>query len=154
MAGRSRTTAASRWMREWGWIVLVVVVVMAASAVYVGRLRLSDIPDRAIGYSPPAPEIGVPRPKSIEYAVIGSEGASARVSYLGADGRARDAVVTLPWRKVVMSQQFVTSVGVLAQTSGSNSLSCTVTVNGTRQSAERGTGRNGNTAVNCAVPVA
>ncbi|PKZ64824.1 hypothetical protein CYJ73_14085 [Gordonia terrae] len=64
------------------WIVLVVIAVMAVSAFYVGKLRLSEIPDRAIGHSPPAPQAGVVRDKSIEYVVTGPAGSSAAVSVL------------------------------------------------------------------------
>ncbi|WP_259142228.1 MmpS family protein [Tsukamurella ocularis] len=150
----SGTSHTNRRKPGWRWITITVVVVMVTSGTYVGRLRLSEIPDRAIGHSSPAPEAGVPRQKSIEYVVSGPAGTSARVSYLGSAGRAQDELVRLPWRKVVTSHEFTATAGVLAQTSGSNSVSCAVRVNGVERASERGRGSEGTAAVNCAVPVA
>lgn len=138
----------------WRWIAVTVVLVMVISGTYVGRLRLSEIPDRAIGHSLPVPEAGMPREKSIEYVVSGPIGTSARVSYLGAAGRTQDEVVRLPWRKILTTLEFAANAGVLAQTSDSNSVSCAVRVNGVQRSSERSTGSDGTAAVNCAVPVA
>lgn len=152
--GRAGFGRVSRRLRDGGWIALVVVLVMSVSGLYVGRLRLSEIPDRAIGHAPPAPEAGLPRDRSIEYTVAGPAGTTARVSYLGAAGRAQDEQVVLPWRKVVTSREFTVSAGVLAQVSGSGSVSCTVRVNGVQRATERATGPAGTAAVNCAVPVA
>lgn len=145
---------ARRGLRGGGWIVVVVVVVMTASGAYVGRLRLSEIPDRAIGHSPRAVEAGQPRQKSIEYTVTGPAGTSARVSYLGPGGRAQDEQVTLPWRRTISSRELATAAGVLAQTSGSGSVSCAVRVNGVQRASESGSGPYRSAAVNCTVPVA
>jgi hypothetical protein len=141
-------------LRNGGWIAVVVVLVMSVSGLYVGRLRLSEIPDRAIGHAPAAPEAGLPRDKSIEYTVSGPAGTAAQVSYLGSAGRAQDEQVVLPWRKVVTTREFTVAAGVLAQVSGSGSVSCTVRINGVQRASERGSGPAGTAAVNCAVPVA
>ncbi|EON32101.1 hypothetical protein GTC6_14001 [Gordonia terrae C-6] len=136
------------------WIVLVVVAVMAVSAFYVGKLRLSVIPDRAIGHSPPAPQAGVVRDKSIEYVVTGPEGSSARVSYIEPGGRVVEDKVTVPWRVVLRTRELTTSAGVLTQSSGRGEVSCAVRVNGFERVHQDGSGADGSTVANCLVPVA
>ncbi|OUC80900.1 MmpS family transport accessory protein [Gordonia lacunae] len=140
--------------RSSWWIVLVVVAVMAVSAFYVGTLRLSEIPDRAIGHSPPAPEAGVVRDKSIEYVVTGPEGSSARVSYIEPGGRVVEDKVSVPWRVVLRTRELTTSVGVLTQSSGRGAVSCAVRVNGFERVRRAGSGADGSTVANCLVPVA
>lgn len=140
--------------RSSWWFVLVVVAVMAVSAFYVGTLRLSEIPDRAIGHSPPAPEAGVVRDKSIEYVVTGPEGSSARVSYIEPGGRVVEDKVSVPWRVVLRTRELTTSVGVLTQSSGRGAVSCAVRVNGFERVRQAGSGADGSTVANCLVPVA
>lgn len=140
--------------RSSWWIVLVVVAVMAVSAFYVGKLRLSEIPDRAIGHSLPAPEAGVVRDKSIEYVVTGPEGSSARVSYIEPGGRVVEDKVSVPWRVVLRTRELTTSVGVLTQSSGRGAVSCAVRVNGFERVRRAGSGADGSTVANCLVPVA
>ena len=136
------------------WIVLVVVAVMAVSGFYVGKLRLSEIPDRAIGHSPPAPQAGVARDKAIEYVVTGPAGSTARVSYIEPGGRVVEDQVSVPWRVVLRTRELTTSVGVLTQSSGPGVVSCAVRVNGFERSRQMGSGSDGSTVANCLVPVA
>ena len=136
------------------WIVLVVIAVMAVSAFYVGKLRLSEIPDRAIGHSPPSPAAGVVRDKAIEYVVTGPEGSSARVSYIEPGGRVVDDKVSVPWRVILRTRELTSSVGVLTQSSGRGALSCAVRVNGFERVRQTGSGSDGSTVANCLVPVA
>lgn len=136
------------------WTVLVVVAVMAVSAVYVGKLRLSEIPDRAIGHSEPAPAAGVVREKSIEYVVTGPAGAPVRVSYIEPGGRVVDDNVPVPWRVVLRTRELTTSAGVLIQSSGGEAVSCAVRVNGFERARQDGSGADGSTVANCLVPVA
>ncbi|WP_238420922.1 MmpS family transport accessory protein [Gordonia sp. 'Campus'] len=138
--------------RSW-WIVLVVIAVMAVSAFYVGKLRLSEIPDRAIGHSPAVPQAGAVRDKSIEYEVTGQAGASARVSYIEPGGRVVDDRVSVPWRVVLRTRELTTSAGVLTQSSG-GAVSCAVRVNGFERARQAGSGTGGSTVANCLVPVA
>ncbi|WP_435172461.1 MmpS family transport accessory protein [Gordonia hongkongensis] len=140
--------------RSSWWIVLVVIAVMAVSAFYVGKLRLNEIPDRAIGHSPPAPQAGVVRDKSIEYVVTGPEGSSARVSYIEPGGRVVDDTVSVPWRVVLRTRELTTSVGVLTQSSGRGAVSCSVRVNGFERARQAGSGADGSTVANCLVPAA
>ncbi|GED98668.1 MmpS family transport accessory protein [Gordonia crocea] len=134
------------------WMMIVVIAVLAVSALYVGRLRLSHIPDRAIGHAPTAPQVGVPRTKTIEYRVTGPAGARATVSYLVPGSGVTDEQVTLPWRTTLTTQDFTVAVGVLAQVHATGDASCAIRVNGTDRDVER----NGNSepVVNCAVPTA
>lgn len=136
------------------WIVWVVIAVMSVSAFYVGKLRLSEIPDRAIGHSPAAPEAGVVRDKSIEYVVTGPAGSSARVSYIEPGGRVVDDKVSVPWRMVLRTRELTTSIGVLTQSSGRGAVSCAVRVNGFERARQTGSGADGSTVANCLVPVA
>ncbi|MGW8813422.1 MmpS family transport accessory protein [Gordonia terrae] len=142
-------TRGSSW-----WIVLVVIAVMSVSAFYVGTLRLSEIPDRAIGHSPPGPQAGAVRDRAIEYIVTGPAGSTARVSYIEPGGRVVDDQVSVPWRVVLRTRELTTSVGVLTQSSGRGALSCAVRVNGFERVRQNGSGADGNSIANCLVPVA
>ncbi|MFW0788427.1 MmpS family transport accessory protein [Gordonia sp. CPCC 205333] len=148
-----RSSARSGRGHSW-WIAGVVIVVMVVSAVYVGRLRLSEIPDRAIGHAPAAPQAGVPGEKSIEYAVTGPSGSTARVSYLVPGGRTVDETVRVPWRMILRSRELTTAAGVLTQARGQRSVSCSVRVNGFERSRQVGAGADGSSVANCLVPVA
>lgn len=155
-AGRAvsrNSTSRSGRGNSW-WIAGVVIVVMVVSAVYVGRLRLSEIPDRAIGQAPAAPAVGVPSEKSIEYSVTGPSGSTARVSYLVPGGRVIDETVRIPWRMVLRSRELTTAAGVLTQTRGERSVSCLVRVNGFERARQVGSGADGSSVANCLVPVA
>ncbi|GAB09054.1 membrane protein MmpS [Gordonia araii NBRC 100433] len=131
---------------------VVVIAVLAVSAFYVGRLRLSEIPDRAMGHAPTAAGVGEPRTKLVEYSVSGPPGARATVSYLVPGGGVADEQVTLPWRTTLTTRDFTTAAGVLAQIHATGTARCSVRVNGTERAAERA--ERSQPVVNCAVPTA
>lgn len=134
------------------WMPIVVIAVLAASALYVGSLRLSHIPDRAIGHVPAAGQVGVPRTKTVEYRVTGPDGAHATVSYLVPGGGVTDEQVTLPWRTALTTQDFTVAVGVLAQIHTSGKASCAIRVNGDDRVSDHA--RHAESVVNCALPTA
>lgn len=134
------------------WLGIVVVAVLAASALYVANLRLSTIPDRAMGHAPAAVGVGVPRTKEVQYLVTGPAGAQATISYLIPGGGVTDTQVSLPWHTTLTTQDFTTAAGVLAQVHGNGPATCVVRVNGTQRAVDRA--NRSQPVVNCAVPTA
>lgn len=111
------------------WVYLVVAATLAATATYVAHLRLSEIPDLAIGHSPKPPELGRPREKTIDYEVSGPPGTSVSLSYLDENNEVRRVDSTLPWHETLRTSKLTLPAGVTAQSAGSH-ISCRILVNG------------------------
>lgn len=133
------------------WIVAVIVGVIAVSAAVIGSLRLRDIPDRAIGHSPPPHAVADPRERLIEYLLDGDPGRHALVSYLTPEGHVVDADVVLPWRTQAPISTLTAAVGLAAQTNGSR-LRCEIAVDGQSRILREATADAA--VVNCSVPAA
>lgn len=111
------------------WVYLVSIAVLSIAGVYIAHLRLSDIPDPAIGHSAKPPTIGTPREKVIEYRLDGPAGATVSASYLDVDGAVREVAGTLPWQTTLRTRQLTIPTGVVAQAS-KGQMSCRITING------------------------
>jgi hypothetical protein len=125
------------------WIVaMVVVAVMAATAV-VGRLRTffdSDAP--YIGASLPADVITPINTKRVTYEITGPPNASGRVSYLDVDGKTVEAGFTsLPWSVTVSTTDPGVLANVVAQ-GDSAALGCRILVDGTLKDEDFAEGRD------------
>lgn len=131
------------------WMVCVVVGVIAISGMVIGSLRLRDIPDRAIGHSPPAHAMAAPRDRLVEYRLDGDPGRHATVSYLSPDGRVVDIDVALPWRTQAPVRTLTAAVGLAAQTGG-NRLRCEIAVDGESRIFHEASTQAA--VVNCSVP--
>ncbi|GAB5906593.1 MULTISPECIES: MmpS family transport accessory protein [Mycobacteroides] len=131
------------------WVYLVSTAVLCIAGAYIAHLRLSDIPDPAIGHSAKPPVIGKPRDKVVEYRLDGPAGSAITASYLDVDGAVREVSGTLPWQTTLHAKQLVVPAGLVAQSS-SGQMSCRITIDGlTRdQSAADAS------AVSCQVAVA
>ncbi|MBA0045088.1 MmpS family transport accessory protein [Mycobacterium sp. NPDC050853] len=111
------------------WVYLVSIAILCIAGGYIAHLRLSDIPDPAIGHSAKRPSIGTPREKVVEYRLDGPAGATVSASYLDVDGTVREVSGTLPWQTTLRTAQLTIPTGVIAQSS-SGQASCRITING------------------------
>lgn len=111
------------------WVYLVVAATLGTAGVFIAHLRLSDIPDPAVGHSPRPPAVGRPNDKVVEYHVEGPAGTAVFASYLDVDGTVRDVSATLPWQVTLRTQHITVPTGVMAQ-SENDPLSCRVVVDG------------------------
>lgn len=130
------------------WIYAVVLVVLCTTAFAVARLRLSEIPDPAIGHGWPAPVPGETREKSIAYQVDGIDGAAATLSYFDADGKVVELSTSLPWRLTLHTRALASPSGVLVQTEASP-LACRILIDG--QIRDEQTAPGPSSAVSCEV---
>ncbi|MGL6235194.1 MAG: MmpS family transport accessory protein [Segniliparus sp.] len=121
------------------WVYLVVAATLAATAAYVAHLRLSEIPDLAIGYSPKPPELGRLREKTIDYEVSGPPGAAVALSYLDENNAVQQVNATLPWRTTLRTHRLTIPIGVTAQASAGQ-VSCRILVNGQQLDEQSTTG--------------
>ena len=94
------------------WVVVVIVIALAAAVGVVSRLRTFFDSDKPyIGASQPADAIKPINTKRVTYQIVGPPDASGRVSYLDVNGKTIEASFTeLPWSVTVST----TDPGVLA----------------------------------------
>jgi len=132
------------------WVYCVVIAVVGVTAVFIVNLRLSEIPDLAIGHSTAPPSLGRPREKLIDYEVDGPGGTPVTVSYLDGNGKVQDVSAALPWRISLRTNMLTLSTGVIAQ-STADRVSCRIVINGEPKDAQASNGPS--SAVNCNVLV-
>ncbi|QIS10453.1 MmpS family transport accessory protein [Nocardia arthritidis] len=132
------------------WVYGVVIAVLGLTAVFIADLRLSRIPDLAIGYSNPPPSFGRPREKVVDYEVDGPVGASATLSYIDANGEVQDVAAALPWRISLRTNRLTMPTGLVAQ-SDAQQVSCRIVING--QARDSRASNAPSAAVNCNVLV-
>lgn len=111
------------------WVPLVVVATLCVAGAYIAHLRLSDIPDPAIGHSSRPPSVGQPSEKVIEYRLDGPAGTPVTASYLDTDGTVREVSSTLPWHATLRTRQLTVPTGVVAQADAAP-VSCGITIDG------------------------
>ncbi|KAA8887078.1 hypothetical protein F3087_19370 [Nocardia colli] len=132
------------------WIYGVVFLVLGVTAIFIGRLRLSEIPDLAIGHSSAPPVLGRPTEKVVDYEIDGPSGTPVRLSYLDDQGNVKDVSADLPWRTSLRTHRLTLSTGVVAQ-SDADQVSCRILIDGKPRDVQVSNGRFA--AVNCSVPV-
>ncbi|MGV0627817.1 MmpS family transport accessory protein [Mycolicibacter minnesotensis] len=130
------------------WVYLVVVATLGAAGAFIAHLRLSDIPDPAVGHSPLPPTVGRLHDKVVEYHLTGPAGTAIFASYLDVDGAVREVSTTLPWQITLRTQHLTVPAGVMAQ-SDSDPLSCRVVVDGQLRDEQ-----SSSSTVSCTEPVA
>lgn len=131
------------------WVYLVSAATLGATGLFIAHLRLSEIPDPAVGHSLRPPTTGRPKDKVVEYRVDGPAGTAVFASYLDVDGTVREVSATLPWQTTLRTQRLTLPTGVMAQ-SQDDPLSCRVIVDGQVRDEQPAV----SPAVACQVPVA
>lgn len=132
------------------WVYCVVIAVVGVTAVFIVNLRMSEIPDLAIGHSSAPPSLGRPREKIIDYEVDGAAGTPVTVSYLDGNSKVQNVSVSLPWRISLRTSALTMATGVVAQSAGDR-VSCRIAINGEPRDTQASNGPS--SAVNCNVLV-
>ncbi|EFV12802.1 MmpS family transport accessory protein [Segniliparus rugosus] len=133
------------------WVYAVAAATLAATGVFVAHLRLSPIPDLAIGHSPKPPQFGQLREKVVDYEVAGPVGSAVALSYLDEHNAVQHVSATLPWRVTLRTKQLTMPTGVTAQSSAGQ-VSCRILVNGQQRDEQSASGASA--AVTCNVVAA
>lgn len=133
------------------WVYLVVLAVLTVAALFILKLRASDIPDEAAGTVSRLPTLGSLFERTIQYEALGSTGTSATVSYLGDDGHNQNIDTVLPWHQTLRTVEpsLVTSMVVQSNSSG---VGCRITVDGKVRDEQVATASGG--IASCKVQVA
>lgn len=132
------------------WVTSTVVLVGGVAAAYIASLRMSSIPDLAIGHSPRAALRAQTPEKVIDYRLDGPSGGTATVSYLDEHGVAQTVDPILPWAVQVRAHDLTVAIGVLAQ-SASGDLACRILIDGAIRAQSQS--HDDYPAVNCQVAV-
>ncbi|MHC9293268.1 MmpS family transport accessory protein [Mycobacterium sp. LTG2003] len=132
------------------WVSITVVLVLTATGMFIASLRLSHIPDLAIGHSNRPASMAESRVKVLSYEVQGPVGASTTVSYLDESGFAQNATASLPWTLQLHTRNLTVAGGVVAQ-SEAGGLTCRILIDGAVRDQRHSETQPG--AVNCQVLV-
>ncbi|WP_107654610.1 MmpS family transport accessory protein [Nocardia suismassiliense] len=132
------------------WVYGVVFLVLGLTAIFIARLRLSEIPDLAIGHSSAPPVLGRLGEKVVDYEIDGPRGTPVRLSYLDEHGNVNNVSADLPWRTSLRTRKLTLATGIVAQ-SEADQVSCRIVIDGQARDAQVANGRFA--AVNCTVPV-
>lgn len=132
------------------WVSITVVLVLTAAGLFIASLRLSHIPDLAIGHSNRPASLAESREKLISYELQGPVGASTTVSYLDESGFAQEATASLPWTLQMRTRSLAAATGVVAQSEAAG-LTCRILIDGAVRDQRRSETQP--SAVNCQVVV-
>lgn len=139
-----RPTAAARVLKR-AWIPLVLVVVLAFSALVVSRLHkifgsqdLNAKGDKGI-------EIVQFNPKVVVYEISGSPGTTANINYWDENANTHQVDdAPLPWSTTISTTLPSVSASIMAQGDGSR-ISCKITVDGVVREQQNSDGHNAQT---------
>lgn len=126
------------------WIPLVLIVVLAISALAVSRLHRMFGSEDLNANAGAGIEIVQFNPKVLVYDVYGPPGATAQISYFDPDANIHQVNTTLPW-SVTLSTTLPTVSANLMARSDSDQIGCRVTVNGTVREEQAADGVNAQT---------
>lgn len=111
------------------WVYLVALTVLVTAALFIFRLRSSEIPDEAAGIVSRLPTLGSLSERTIEYQAVGPDGISATVSYLDDEGHNQNVDTVLPWQESLRTVQPSLVTSMVVQSNGSG-VGCRITVDG------------------------
>ncbi len=133
------------------WVYLVVLAVLTVAAVFILKLRSSEIPDEAVGTVSRLPVLGSLSERTIQYEAVGPAGTPATVSYLDDNGHNQNVSTVLPWQEALRTVEpsLVTSMVVQSNATG---VGCRITVNGQVRDEQVATATGG--IASCKVQVA
>jgi hypothetical protein len=126
------------------WIPLVLIVVLAISALVVSRLHKMFASQDLNAGAGAGIEIVQFNPKIMVYEVYGSPGSSAQISYFDPDANVHTVNAPLPWSITLSTTLPAISANLMARTDG-DQIGCRVTVNGTVREEQSASGVNAQT---------
>jgi Mycobacterium membrane protein len=126
------------------WIPLVLVVVLAVSALLVTRLHRIFASEDLNAAAGAGIEIVQFHPKFLVYDVYGPAGTTAQIDYFDADANTHEITTTLPWSITLSTTLPSVSGNIMAQ-GDSDEIGCRITVDGTVRDERSRDGHNAQT---------
>ncbi|MGV0044871.1 MmpS family transport accessory protein [Mycobacterium colombiense] len=128
-----------------GWIPLLLVVVLAVSALVVSRLHKLFGSEDLNANAGKGIEIVQFNPKVVVYEISGPPGATANINYWDADANTHQVNnAPLPWTTTISTTLPSVSANIMAQSDGST-ISCKITVDGVVRANQNSDGHNAQT---------
>lgn len=128
-----------------GWIPLLLVVVLAVSALVVSRLHKLFGSEDLNANAGKGIEIVQFNPKVVVYEISGPPGATANINYWDADANTHQVNnAPLPWSTTISTTLPSVSANIMAQSDGST-ISCKITVDGIVRDNQNSNGHNAQT---------
>ena len=137
---------AARGLSKLGrfWIPLVLVVVLAISALVVSRLHSKFGSEDLNANTGGGVEIVQFNPKVLVYEVYGAPGDTAQISYFDPDANVHAVTAELPWSVTLSTTLPAVSASLMARADG-DQIGCRVTVDGTIREEQSADGINAQT---------
>jgi hypothetical protein len=126
------------------WIPLVLIVVLAISALVVSRLHKMFASQDLNAGAGAGIEIVQFNPKIMVYDVYGPPGTTARIGYFDLDANVHEITTPLPWSITLSTTLPTVSASLIAQ-ADTDQIGCRVTVNGTVREEQSANGVNAQT---------
>ena len=127
------------------WIPLLLIVVLAVSALVVSRLHKIFGSQDLNANAGKGIEIVQFNPKVVIYAITGPPGATANINYWDADANTHQVNnAPLPWSTTISTTLPSVSANIMAQSDGSR-IDCTITVDGVERDQHDSDGHNAQT---------
>jgi hypothetical protein len=126
------------------WIPLVLIVVLAISALVVSRLHKMFASQDLNAGAGAGIEIVQFNPKIMVYDVYGPPGTTARIGYFDPDANVHEVTAPLPWSITLSTTLPTVSASLMAQ-ADTDQIGCRVTVNGTVREEQSANGVNAQT---------
>lgn len=140
----SRPGLLTRVLRH-GWIPLVLVVVLATSALIVSRLHRIFGSEDLNANAGKGIEIVQFNPKVVVYEISGSPGTTANINYWDENANTHQVNnATLPWSTTISTTLPSVSANIMAQSDGST-IRCKITVDGVVRDNQNSDGHNAQT---------
>ena len=127
------------------WIPLLLIVVLAVSALVVSRLHKIFGSQDLNANAGKGIEIVQFNPKVVLYEITGPPGATANINYWDADANTHQVNnAPLPWSTTISTTLPSVSANIMAQSDGSR-IDCTITVDGVVRDQQNSDGHNAQT---------
>jgi hypothetical protein len=128
-----------------GWIPLLLVVVLAVSALIVSRLHKIFGSEDLNANAGKGIEIVQFNPKVVVYEISGSPGTTANINYWDENANTHQVDnAPLPWSTTISTTLPSVSANIMAQSDG-RTISCTITVDGVVRDRQNSDGHNAQT---------
>jgi len=128
-----------------GWIPLLLVVVLAVSALIVSRLHKIFGSEDLNANAGKGIEIVQFNPKVVVYEISGSPGTTASINYWDENANTHQVDnAPLPWSTTISTTLPSVSANIMAQSDG-RTISCTITVDGVVRDRQNSDGHNAQT---------
>ncbi|HEX5253596.1 MAG TPA: MmpS family transport accessory protein [Mycobacterium sp.] len=128
-----------------GWLPLVLVVVLAVSALMVSRLHKIFGSEDLNANAGKGIEIVQFNPKVVVYEISGSPGTTANINYWDENANTHQVNnAPLPWSTTISTTLPSVSANIMAQSDGST-ISCKITVDGVVRDSQNSDGHNAQT---------